>query len=352
MNIPGQCYLVGGWVRDQLLGQQPTERDWVVVGATEDQMLAEGFKRIGSHFPVFLHPDTHEEYALARTESKHGRGHQGFKVNVNTDITLEQDLERRDITINSMAMDPAGSVIDPFGGQHDLDSRVIRHVGEAFREDPLRCFRVARFASKLPDFDVAPATTELMRSMSDELNDLPAERVWVEYEKSMKYEQPGRFYRVLIDAGLQDPWFSNLKLDTLAAFHDRVRAHGFAGFAAVAWTQESASASALFSRLKAPKRVQKLVHNVANHGALLANWRAVESSELLDRLTKIKAFLSGKECNDTIAAIEACALVDLTELQQLIRNMREIPPSPNLKGKEIGLRINAKRIELIDQAQS
>ena len=158
-------YLVGGAVRDSLLGLSGSDRDWVVVGATPQMMLDQGYQPVGRDFPVFLHPQTHEEYALARTERKTAPGYRGFVVHAAPDVTLEQDLSRRDLTINAMAQDAQGRLIDPYGGQRDLQARVLRHVTEAFREDPVRILRVARFAARFPDFSVAPDTLTLMREM-------------------------------------------------------------------------------------------------------------------------------------------------------------------------------------------
>ncbi|HAD47028.1 MAG TPA: multifunctional CCA tRNA nucleotidyl transferase/2'3'-cyclic phosphodiesterase/2'nucleotidase/phosphatase, partial [Alcanivorax sp.] len=175
-------YLVGGAVRDQLLGLPVKERDWVVVGATPQQLVDQGFKPVGNDFPVFLHPDTREEYALARTERKSGHGYGGFVFHTDTDVTLEDDLIRRDLTINAMAKTPGGEIIDPFNGKRDLKARILRHVSPSFAEDPLRVLRVARFAARYHwmGFRVADTTLELMGDivMSGEMTHLAAERVW------------------------------------------------------------------------------------------------------------------------------------------------------------------------------
>ena len=163
-----KIYVVGGAVRDDLLGRPVADRDYVVVGATPEAMLAEGYKPVGRDFPVFLHPSTHEEYALARTERKTGRGYHGFAFHAAPDVTLEDDLARRDLTINAMARDDGGQIIDPYHGQADLEARILRHVGPAFVEDPVRILRLARFAARFSDFSVAPETQALMRRMVDE----------------------------------------------------------------------------------------------------------------------------------------------------------------------------------------
>ncbi|WP_280188401.1 multifunctional CCA addition/repair protein [Delftia sp. PS-11] len=198
-----QVYMVGGAVRDRLLGRAVHDHDWVVVGATPEQMAARGFLPVGRDFPVFLHPQTREEYALARTERKSGQGYRGFVVQAAPDVTLEQDLARRDLTINAMAAAPdwdgGEAVVDPYGGQADLRSKVLRHVTDAFREDPVRILRVARFAARLHDFSVAPQTLELMREMvtAGEASALVPERVWQEISRGLMESHPSRMFGLL-----------------------------------------------------------------------------------------------------------------------------------------------------------
>lgn len=196
-----RTYRVGGAVRDQLLGYPSTETDWVVVGATPDELLERGFRQVGKDFPVFLHPDTGEEYALARTERKSGHGYYGFTLNASPDVTLEEDLLRRDLTINAMAMDGANQLIDPWGGRADLEAKVLRHVSPAFREDPLRVLRVARFAARYHHlgFSVADDTLQLMTDIvaEGELGYLPMERVWTETERALGSQSPEVYFLVL-----------------------------------------------------------------------------------------------------------------------------------------------------------
>ena len=196
------AYLVGGAVRDAALGLSVADRDWVVIGSTPEQMVELGFRPVGADFPVFLHPESHEEYALARTERKTARGYQGFQFNTSPDITLEQDLQRRDITINAMAQDAQGQLIDPFNGKQDLENKIIRHVSDAFVEDPVRVLRVARFAARF-GFTVADETKALMRNMVEngEVDALVAERVWAEMEKALNTPEPDRFFMVLRECG-------------------------------------------------------------------------------------------------------------------------------------------------------
>jgi tRNA nucleotidyltransferase (CCA-adding enzyme) len=200
-----KVYLVGGAVRDALLGLPVHERDWVVVGATPEDMIRSGYQAVGRDFPVFLHPQSREEHALARTERKVGRGYRGFEVHCAPDVTLEDDLRRRDLTINAMARDAEGTLIDPWGGAADLERRVLRHVSTAFTEDPVRILRVARFAARFADlgFTVAPETVELMRRMceSGEADALVPERVWQETHKALREARPDAFLMTLRACG-------------------------------------------------------------------------------------------------------------------------------------------------------
>jgi tRNA nucleotidyltransferase (CCA-adding enzyme) len=198
-----ELYVVGGAVRDELLGLPVQDRDWVVVGATPDELIARGFKPVGSDFPVFLHPETREEYALARTERKTAPGYKGFVFHAAADVTLEQDLARRDLTINAIARAADGRLTDPFGGQDDLRARVLRHVGPAFVEDPVRILRVARFAARFHAFRVAPETLALMRDMANagEVDALVPERVWQEIARGLMEPRPSRMLEVLRECG-------------------------------------------------------------------------------------------------------------------------------------------------------
>jgi len=212
---PLQAYIVGGAVRDRLLGREVADRDWVVIGATPEEMLARGFSPVGKDFPVFLHPKSHEEYALARTERKVARGYHGFSFHAAPEVTLEQDLARRDLTINAMALDADGSIIDPYHGQADLRAGILRHVSPAFAEDPVRILRAARFAARF-GFSLAPETLQLTREMvgNGEVDTLVAERVWQEMAKALMERQPSGFFLTLRQSGALahilpelDPWF-------------------------------------------------------------------------------------------------------------------------------------------------
>lgn len=209
-----QVYLVGGAVRDALLGLAVKERDWVVVGGTRGELLRLGYQEVGRDFPVFLHPDSHEEYALARLERKVAPGYRGFTVEFGPEVTLEEDLARRDLTINAIARSVDGALIDPHGGMRDLDARVLRHVSPAFAEDPVRVLRVARFAARFAPlgFQVAPETLGLMRTMVErhEVDALVPERVWQETEKALREFRPGEFIRVLRECGALRPIYPEI----------------------------------------------------------------------------------------------------------------------------------------------
>jgi tRNA nucleotidyltransferase (CCA-adding enzyme) len=198
-----QAYVVGGAVRDELLGLPVQDHDWVVVGATPEDMIAKGFRPVGKDFPVFLHPQTHEEYALARTERKTAPGYHGFVFHTAPDVKLEDDLVRRDLTINAMARAEDGTIVDPYGGLRDLHDRVFRHVSQAFAEDPVRILRLARFAARFPDFTVADTTLALMRQMVEagEVDALVPERVWQELSRGLMEQKPSRMFAVLRDCG-------------------------------------------------------------------------------------------------------------------------------------------------------
>ena len=263
----GQQYLVGGAVRDNLLGYPYDERDWVVVGATPEQMSAAGFKPVGKDFPVFLHPQTNEEYALARTERKSGRGYHGFVCHSSPDVTLEQDLARRDLTINAIAEDASGNLVDPYDGRGDIERRVLRHVSPAFGEDPLRILRVARFAARYHHlgFRVAPETLNLMKKMvaEGEANELVAERVWKETERALTEPNPEVFFSTLQACGALRVLFPELE-HTQASFDDLARCAPHTRdtqirFAVLCSRIAPAAAVDLSSRIKLPNEYRELI---------------------------------------------------------------------------------------------
>ncbi len=209
-----KIFQVGGSVRDELMGVQPKDRDWVVVNSSPEEMEKDGFKPIGKDFPVFLHPETNEEYALARTEKKSGVGYKGFEFYFDSSVTLEEDLKRRDFTINSIAKDKNGNIIDPFNGKLDVEKKIFRHTSSAFVEDPLRVLRFARFKSynHLFDFEICSETVDCFEKIinAGELKELSPERVWMETKKALENKHPEKFFEVIIKHKLTDPWFKKL----------------------------------------------------------------------------------------------------------------------------------------------
>jgi tRNA nucleotidyltransferase (CCA-adding enzyme) len=249
-----KVYLVGGAVRDELLGLPVKERDYVVVGATPEEMVQKGFKPVGRDFPVFLHPETREEYALARTERKSGRGYKGFQVHAAPEVTLEEDLRRRDLTINAMAKAEDGTLIDPFGGREDLAARRLRHVSDAFVEDPVRILRVARFAARF-GFKVAPSTMALMQQMvaSGEADYLVPERVWQEFSRGLAEAHPEHMFEVLQESGV-----SRKLLPELRGWPKRLAGSIPVRFTVLTWPLERAQIETLAERLRAPNEVREL----------------------------------------------------------------------------------------------
>ena len=319
-----KIYRVGGSVRDELLGRPVADRDYVVVGATPEQMLAQGFRPVGRDFPVFLHPSTREEYALARTERKRGRGHRGFVFHAAPDVTLEQDLARRDLTINAMARDGEGRLIDPYGGAADLERGVLRHVGPAFVEDPLRVLRVARFATRF-GFEVAPETETLLERIaaSGELGTLSPERVWQEISRALLEAHPARFFALLYRCGALAQLLPEINamfpsaarrtvrgeiasrvpllraLDASAAAGDALAVRyailaGRLGDSAATVAQRSSVrnlrlATAVNRRLKPPAECSALALLLARQGWRIAHADDLGATELLDLLLSVDA---------------------------------------------------------------
>ncbi|QSA99171.1 multifunctional CCA addition/repair protein [Methylococcus sp. EFPC2] len=343
-------YLVGGAVRDRLLNLPVKERDWVVVGATPEQMLALGFRPVGREFPVFLHPQTHEEYALARTERKTAPGYRGFVVHAAPEVTLEQDLLRRDLTINAMAEDARGRLIDPYGGLSDLQAGLLRHVSQAFAEDPVRILRVARFAARYArlGFKVAEETLTLMRAMvaAGEVDALVPERVWAELVKALSEPAPAEFFRALRNCGALERLFPELdrlfgvpqppqhhpeidtgihallvleqaaclsddpKLRFAALMHDLGKGltpperwpshhgHEKSGLPAL---------QALCTRLKAPKDYQRLAEQVMRYHGHCHRATELRAATLVDLLQRLDALRKNNRLADFLLACEADA---------------------------------------------
>ena len=290
-----KIYAVGGAVRDELLGRSQADRDYVVVGATPAAMLELGYKPVGKDFPVFLHPQTHEEYALARTERKTAPGYQGFAVHAAPDVTLEEDLARRDLTINAMAKDEAGNLIDPFGGAADLQAGLLRHVGPAFVEDPVRILRTARFAARF-DFAIAPATMQLMREMvaHGEADALVAERVWQELARGLMEAKPSRMLRVLAECGASAVVLPELAwlcagpagARALTAL-DAAAARGAAlplRFALIAMHAEESAITVLCERLRVPQECREIAQLAVRCHVDIGKALALPAASLLSLL--------------------------------------------------------------------
>jgi len=360
-------FLVGGAVRDELLGRDVSDRDWVVVGRTPEDMLAQGYTQVGKDFPVFLHPVSHEEYALARTERKTGAGHLGFECHAGVDVTLEEDLERRDLTVNALAKSADGEVIDPFGGEQDLRDGVLRHVSPAFAEDPLRILRVARFAAQL-GFVVAPETLALMQAMAkqDAMAELPAERVWQEFHKALGTADVIAFVQVLREASALAPWFVELDLpeSTLSVFGET----SLQRFASVGSLLGAPKLKVLAQRLKAPRRFERFGAAAADYSRLFCNWQTVSSTALLDGLQKCGALQTGaQERRDDFLSLldwqtQAFGEFDAGALARLSSNLSTLGAqdaiaaarnagAPMPTGQALGAAIARLRCEHIETAQ-
>ena len=365
-----QTYLVGGAVRDKLLGLEVKDHDWVVVGATPEDMLSRGFKQVGADFPVFLHPRTHEEYALARTERKQGQGYHGFSVYSAPDVTLEDDLKRRDLTINAMAETEDGQLVDPFNGHDDLKNHTLRHVSDAFCEDPLRILRTARFAARLAPlgFSVSEETMRLMRRMvSDgELEHLVPERVWQEVQRALHEQAPAAFFEVLQEPGalnvlipeLSPPEALNQGLQALACVHqqDGTTAQRFA---ALLHTLPEPATVQRAAAMKTPNECRDMTHLVCLFMAELsegnnANLSAEKTLALLGqadlwrRAERFEALLQTLACT----ASEAQRPV-IERLRAAADVATEVSPRELLaqgyKGKALGEAIHRERLARISR---
>jgi tRNA nucleotidyltransferase (CCA-adding enzyme) len=358
-----KSFLVGGAVRDTLLGYPFHEKDWVVVGATPAEMIDAGFAQVGRDFPVFLHPDSKEEYALARTERKSGPGYHGFVVHADRAVTLEEDLERRDLTINAMAMDAAGEIIDPYGGQRDLEAKLLRHVSPHFVEDPLRVLRVARFAARYHHlgFTVAPETSSLMADIvaADELPHLSIERVWVETEKALKEQHPEIFWQVLANCGALPILLPELVISDGIAALTRAAPHtqrADCRWAALLSDLPEARAQSASERLKAPNAFTLLA-------ARVSAWRpqmkaaltdATECMALIKALDALRRDEPFEGFCDSLSALEQ-QTPEATAAITLLRNARDAAQrikaadfaKEGITGPALGAAIQAAQIEQI-----
>jgi len=372
-----QIFKVGGAVRDRLLGRPVTEVDWVVVGADAETLAAQGYRPVGADFPVFLHPETGEEYALARTERKSGRGYGGFTFHAAPDVTLEQDLIRRDLTINAMAEDDEGHIIDPYGGRADLQARLLRHVSPAFAEDPLRVLRVARFAARYcaQGFQVAPETLQLMREMvaSGELDALTAERLWKETSRALLEERPDVFIRVLRDCGALAVLLPELA-ESFAPDQPEPGARLYATLRQTAEAQASLNVrwaclllevpeerhAAITARLKVPRDPAELGLLLARHWptALQAErltpeawFELLQSFDVLRRPARFEEFLQACACAAAARPDEEAPPLAL--LRQAADVLRSVDVQPlvaqGFKGAALGEALKRARIDALAQ---
>lgn len=344
-----KAYVVGGAVRDELLGLPVQDRDYVVVGATPDEMVELGYRPVGKDFPVFLHPRTHQEYALARTERKSGRGYKGFTVHAAPDVTLEDDLRRRDLTINAMAKDEGGTLIDPFHGQEDLKKGVLRHVSDAFAEDPVRILRVARFAARF-GFSVHPSTLALMRRMveSGEADFLVPERVWQEFSKGLMEKAPERMFEVLEACGLRERLLPEISASEKLQGSLAVR------FARLAWPLKESEVQALCERLRAPNEVRELALLACRSRVALRASRLATPQALLELLKRADAFRRPERFRELLeVAAHEQPVVDTPRLERALHAASSINAG-QIAGKaaagKIAEAIDAARVAAIEKA--
>ena len=379
--------MVGGAVRDALLGLPVQDRDWVVVGSTPEELVERGFLPVGKDFPVFLHPTTKEEYALARTERKTARGYHGFEVHAAPDVTLEQDLARRDLTINSIAacalidwtsekfgtdadMSPA-HLIDPYGGQRDIKDKVLRHVTDAFREDPVRILRVARFAARFSNFSVAPETMQLMKDMvtHGEVDALVAERVWQELSRGLMESKPSRMFAVLRECGALERLLpeiksgpdSNLTLDTAA----QVQAALPVRFACLMHDLEGEALKGVCTRLRVPVDCRELADVVVReHGNILLSTdfgelALIQLLERCDAMRKPHRFVDALLVSECVArgrpGLQNAAFPQRRRLAGVLQAAQSVVTSviaeaalvEGLDGRKIGERVHAARVAAV-----
>jgi tRNA nucleotidyltransferase (CCA-adding enzyme) len=379
-----KTYLVGGAVRDKLLGLPVNERDWVVVGAAPQDMLAQGFKQVGKDFPVFLHPQTKEEYALARTERKTGHGYKGFAFRTSTDVTLDEDLRRRDLTINAMAETADGTLIDPYHGQQDLDAGLLRHVSPAFAEDPVRILRIARFAAQFGKwgFRVAHSTNDLMRKMVDngEVNHLVPERVWAEFVKALASDSPQKFFGVLrgcsalavlfpeIDREYPDDKpahnhqtnitaLNALKASVPHSKDPRVRFSVLMQALGHELTQEQRlrQAEAVCKRLRVPNDYTQLALNAIS---LEQKINSDRPEDILELMESSGAFRQNGRWKLLLAVYQAADLIDPKRADKLAATSQRVArvnasllEGHKLSGSALGDAIRAKRLEIVRKSE-
>lgn len=359
-----QIFLVGGAVRDRLLGLPIHERDWVVVGSSVEEMLSLGYQPVGKDFPVFLHPETKEEYALARTEKKSGKGYHGFTFHADPNVTLEEDLKRRDLTINAMAEGEQGNIIDPYNGQADLKKRCLHHVSEAFAEDPVRILRLARFATKLPDFNTHPDTVVLMQKMvaNGEVDALVAERVWKECERALQNKAPARFFEKLQEANALErllPCGEHFARNQKSL----KKACELSSKATVRWASWNASLNS--EDYKQRSKRYRLPAAFKELGLLLIEYHSQyeqlathpDAEQLLHVLTKMGALRSLEKLTDFQHACAALSDNDLTVWNQRMSNIAvavanadtQAFQAAGLQGQAFAQALKEKRLKTIEK---
>ncbi|WP_447553759.1 polynucleotide adenylyltransferase [Vreelandella sp. EE22] len=357
-----EVYRVGGAVRDELLGWPVFDNDWVVVGATVDAMRARGFKPVGRDFPVFLHPQTSEEYALARTERKAGHGYGGFEVHASPEVTLEEDLLRRDLTINAIAQCPDGGLSDPFDGQGDIEKRLLRHVSPAFSEDPLRVLRTARFLARYAHlgFRISGETQALMRqvSQSGELEHLAAERVWVETEKALKEPGPEYYFQTLNECGALESWWPGVaaRFDEGLALMAKAPAAGTETLAhwrmaLLASALDEPEREALIARLRLPNAVTALCRHVALSRALLGSTLTAE--RVFHWLERLDAFRKPRQVEAQLTLVRTLAPDSETALVNAFQGATQVSPQAlmeeGFRGAALGQALQRRRLEAVEQ---
>lgn len=351
-----KIYLVGGAVRDKLLGIPVKERDWVVVGATVAEMLQQGFRQVGKDFPVFLHPKTKEEYALARVERKTRPGYTGFEFDASPSVSLEEDLQRRDLTINAIAETSAGELVDPYHGQKDLTEKKLRHVSAAFVEDPVRILRVARFAARFSKlgFTVALETNQLMSEMvrSGEIDALVAERVWKELERALGEDHPEQFFHVLDACGALSKLFAPLALDLAALTRAAsLTADTSVRFAALLRQNSLEQLSVFFERYRVPGDYRELAVLVSKYRAAYQHAPELKADELVQLLLNVDAFRRPDRFKKYLLACKACSTKSYSDLLlkclQAAASVDAKKIALELQGKEIADRIFQERVKKI-----
>jgi tRNA nucleotidyltransferase (CCA-adding enzyme) len=356
-----EIYLVGGAVRDRLLGQPVKEKDWVVVGATAEDMLKKGYRQVGKDFPVFLHPKTHEEYALARVERKVSRGYTGFNFDASPQVTLEQDLLRRDLTINAIAQCASGILVDPYHGKADLDKKILRHVSPAFVEDPVRILRVGRFAARFADlgFIVAPETVALMQEMvkSGEVDALVAERVWKELERAIQEKTPAEFFHVLSQCDALPILFPTLKENNIKALSQAaaLSADAEVRFSALLYDLSPQQIRDLCDRYRVPSSYRELALLVASHYPDYMNADQLNASQWLALLQAADAFRREPRFQKFLDVCEAVATASAK--RERVMAIYQSAKQADIKklmesgatGKDIADLLGKQRIDLIEK---